>query len=155
MEWKRLIQFVLLGDANLQSWAILLARVALGVFFAISGGGKLFVAERTEAMYKTLVEAKVPLPRLMTYFVSSVEFIGGCLLIVGLLSSLACLALLGDMLVAIMTTTLPGMSKGGSPLSWLDDFLYLPEPLYVLFFILLICTGPGRFSVDYLIAARL
>jgi putative oxidoreductase len=155
MECKRLIQFGLLGDAGLASWPILLVRVALGLFFAISGGNKLFVASRTEAMYKTLVEAKIPLPRLMTYFVSSVELIGGLLLIVGLLSSLASLALLVDMLVAILTTTLPGMSKGASPLNWLDDFLYLPEPLYILFFVLLIFTGPGRFSVDYLIAARL
>jgi putative oxidoreductase len=44
------------------------------------------------------------------------------------------------------------MPKGLSPLSWLDDFLYLPEVLYVLFFIWLICSGPGKFSVDYWLA---
>jgi putative oxidoreductase len=44
MEWERLIRFGLLGDANFEPWAILLVRVALGVFFAISGGNKLFVA---------------------------------------------------------------------------------------------------------------
>jgi putative oxidoreductase len=51
MEWERLIRFGLLGDANLEPWAILLVRVALGVFFAISGGNKLFVASRTKVMY--------------------------------------------------------------------------------------------------------
>src|SRR6202161_768681 len=40
-------------------------------------------------------------------------------------------------------------------LNWLDDLLYLPEVLYVLFFILLICSGPGRFSVDHWLAGRL
>ena len=40
------------------------------------------------------------------------------------------------------------MPKGLSPLNWLDDFLYLPEVLYVLIFIWLICSGPGKFSVD-------
>jgi hypothetical protein len=45
--------------------------------------------------------------------------------------------------------------KGLSPLNWLDDFLYLPEVLYVLFFILLICFGPGKFSVDYWLAGKL
>jgi putative oxidoreductase len=64
-------------------------------------------------------------------------------------------ALLGDMVVAILTTKLSAMRKGLSPLSWLDDFLYLPEVLYVLFFILLICSGPGRFSVDDWLAGRL
>jgi putative oxidoreductase len=154
MEWERLIQFGLQGDASFEQWAILLVRVALGVFFAISGGNKLFVASRTKAMYETLVAAKVPFPQVMTYFVSAVEFVGGCLLIVGLLSSLACLALMGNMLVAILTTKLSGDTKGLSPLNWVDDFLYFPEVLYVLFFVWLICSGPGKFSLDRLLAAR-
>src|SRR5271163_374157 len=89
MEWERLIRFGLLGDANLEPWAILLVRLALGVFFAISGGNKLFVASRTKVMYETLAAARIPFPRPMTYCVSAVEFVGGCLLVVGLLSSLA------------------------------------------------------------------
>jgi putative oxidoreductase len=91
----------------------------------------------------------------MTYFVSGVEFVGGSLLTVGFLSSLACMALLVDMLGAILATKLSSMPKGLSPLNWLDDFLYLPEVLYVLFFIWLICFGPGKFSVDYWIASKL
>jgi putative oxidoreductase len=59
------------------------------------------------------------------------------------------------MVVAILTTKLSAMRKGLSPLNWLDDFLYLPEVLYVLLFVLLICSGPGRFSVDYWLAGRL
>ena len=106
-------------------------------------------------MYETLVEAKVPLPRLMTYFVSAVEFLGGCLVAIGLLSSLASAALLVNMLVAILTTKLSAMRKELSPLNWLDDFLYLPEVLYVLFFVWLICSGPGKFSVDGWLAGRL
>ena len=130
-------------------------RVSLGLFFAISWANKLFVAGSTQTMYETLAEAKVPFPHLMTYFVSGVEFVGGSLLTVGFLSSLACMALLVDMLVAILTTKLSAMPKGFSPLNWLDDFLYLPEVLYVLFFIWLICSGPGKFSVDYWLAGTL
>jgi putative oxidoreductase len=77
------------------------------------------------------------------------------LLTVGFLSSPACVALLVDMLVAILTTKLSAMPKGLSPLNWLDDFLYLPEVLYVLFFILLICFGPGEFSIDHWLAGKL
>ena len=155
MDWKRLVQFALLGSSDLEQYAILLARVSLGLFFAISGANKLFVAGSAQTMYETLVEAKVPFPHLMTYFVSSVEFVGGSLLAVGFLSSLACAALLGDMLVAILTTRLPAMPKALSPLRWLDGFLYLPEVLYVLFFIWLISSGPGKFSVDYWLAGKL
>src|ERR1700744_2733610 len=133
MEWERLIRFGLLGDANLEPWAILLVRVALGVFFAISGGNKLFVASRTKAMYETLVAARIPFPRPMTYCVSAVEFIGGCLLVVGLLSSLACFALLGNMLVAILTTKRSGDMKALSPLNWGDEFHESPAGLYVVF----------------------
>ena len=154
MDWKRLVQFALLGSSDLEPYAILLVRVSLGLFFAISGANKLFVAGRTQTMYETLVQAKVPFPHLMTYFVSGAEFVGGSLLALGFLSSLACVALLVDMLVAILTTKLSAMSKG-SLLNWLDDFLYLPEVLYVLFFILLICFGPGEFSIDYWLAGKL
>lgn len=155
MGWQRLIRFVLLGSHDLEGYAILGVRIALGLFFAISGANKLFVPRQTQVMYETLVAANVPLPRLMTYFVSSVEFVGGCLLITGFLSSLASFVLLGDMVVAILTAKLSGLPKVDSPLNWLDNFLYLPEVLYVLFFVWLICSGPGRFSIDYWIAARL
>ena len=155
MDWKRLVEFALRGSSELQPYAVLLVRVSVGLFFAISGANKLFVAGSRQTMYETLVAAKVPLPRLMTLFVSGVEFVGGLMLTVGFLSSLACVALLVDMLVAILTTKLSTMRKGLSPLNWLDDFLYLPEVLYVLVFITLICTGPGKFSVDSWLAGNL
>ena len=155
MDWRRLVQFALLGSIDLEPYAILLVRVSLGLFFAISGANKLFVAGSRQTMYETLVKAKVPLPRLMTYFVSGVEFVGGSLLAAGFLSSMACVALLVDILVAILTTKLSAMPQGLSPLNWLDDFLYLPEVLYVLFFIWLLCSGSGKFSVDYWLAGKL
>ena len=155
VDWKRLVQFALLGSSDFEQYAILLVRVSLGLFFAISGANKLFVAGSKQTMYETLVKAKVPLPRLMTYFVSAVELVGGFVLAVGFLSSVACVALLVDMLVAILTTKLSALPKGFSPLKWLDGFLYLPEALYVLFFIWLICSGPGKFSVDTWLAGKL
>jgi putative oxidoreductase len=155
VDWKRLVQFALLGTSDVEPYAILLVRVSIGLFFAISGANKLFVAGSRQTMYQTLVEAKVPFPRQTAYFVSGVEFVCGSLLTVGFLSSPACVALLIDMIVAVLTNTLSTMPKGLSPLNWLDDFLYLPEVLYVLFFIWLICSGPGTFSVDYWLAGQL
>jgi putative oxidoreductase len=155
MDWKRLVQFGLLGNSDFEQYAILLVRVLIGLFFAISGGNKLFVAGGTKPVYETLVQAKVPFPHPMAYFVSGVEFVGGSLAAVGFLSSPACVVLLIDMIVATLTSAISTMPKGLSPLSWLDDFLYLPEVLYVLFFIWLICSGPGKFSVDYWLAGKL
>jgi hypothetical protein len=70
------------------------------------------------------------------------------LLTVGFLSSAACVALLIDMTVATLTSSLSTIPKGLSLRNWLDDFLYLPEVLYVLFFIWLICSGPGSFRAN-------
>jgi putative oxidoreductase len=115
----------------------------------------LFVAGGTKPVYDTLVKAKIPFPRQTAYFVSSVEFIGGSLVTVGFLSSLGCVALMIDMIVATLTSAVSTLPKGLSFLSWLDDFLYLPEVLYVLFFFWLICAGPGKLSVDYWLAGKL
>jgi putative oxidoreductase len=107
-----LIRSVLLGNRSWEQFSILLARVSLGMFFAISGGNKLFVASHTRRMYETLASAGIPFPHFMTYFVSSVEFISGCLLVIGLLSSLCCAALIIQMIVAITTVQLATISKG-------------------------------------------
>ena len=106
MDWKRLVQFALLGSGDLEQYAILLVRVSIGLFFAISGANKLFVAGGTKPVYDTLVAAKVPFSRQTAYFVAGVQFVCGSLVTVGLLSSPACAALLIDMIVAILTNTL-------------------------------------------------
>ena len=62
MDWKRLIQFALLGSSDFEQYAILLVRVSLGLFFAISGANKLFVAGGTKPVYETLVQAKSRFP---------------------------------------------------------------------------------------------
>jgi putative oxidoreductase len=155
MDWKRVTHFALLGSGDLEQYAILLVRVSLGTFFAISGANKLFVADGRKLIHETLVKANVPFPDQMAYFVPLVELAGGFLLAVGFLSIPASVALLIDMVVAVLTTALSGIPKGLSPLNWLDDFLYLPEVLYVLFFVWLICSGPGKFSVDYWLAGKL
>jgi putative oxidoreductase len=155
MDWKRLVQFALQGSGDLEQYAILLVRVSIGLFFAISGGNKLFIAGGTKPVYETLVKAKVPFPQQTAYFVAGVEFVGGSLVAVGFLSNPASVALLIDMTVATLTSAISTLPKGVSPVKWLDDFFYLPEVLYVLFFIWLICSGPGKFSVDYLLAGKL
>src|SRR5205823_10630715 len=144
-----LIRSVLLGNRSWEQFPILLARVSLGMFFAISGGNKLFVASHTRQMYETLAGAGIPFPHFMTYFVSSVDFIGGCLLIIGLLSSLCCAALIIDMIVAITTVQLATISQGFSFFDWLDDFPYFPQTPYIFLFFWFISPGRGKGSSDY------
>src|SRR5215468_9630466 len=83
---------VRIAFVELHAWAwvgILLARLAVGSAFFLSGRGKLFVNERREQMRQTLREAHIPFPELNAVFVSTVEFVFGLLLVAGAATPLA------------------------------------------------------------------
>jgi putative oxidoreductase len=139
--------------SELHSWewlGILLARLAVGLLFFLSGRGKLFVPEQREQMRQTLVEAHIPFPEFNAVFVAVVEFVCGLLLVLGALTPLAC-ALLACVMITAITATAIRNVKASSPLSWLSEFLYLPEVLYLVILIWLFFSGPGWLSVDRLI----
>jgi len=141
---------------ELHAWqwlGILMARLAVGLLFFLSGRGKLFVPERREQMRETLVAAHVPFPEINALFVSTVEFVFGLLLILGAVTPLACVMLSGVMIVAIATTAIRSI-KATSPLGWLSEFFYLPEVLCLVILVWLFFSGPGGFSVDHLILSN-
>jgi putative oxidoreductase len=123
-------------------------------WFRVAAAGATLARRRDRVMYETIVGAGIPFPHVMTYFVSSVEFVCGWLLVIGMLSILCCMAFIVDMIVAITTVQLATIAKALSFVDWLDDFLYLPEVMYIMIFLLLISSGPGRLSVDHWIAVR-
>ena len=123
------------------------ARVLIGIFFCISGGTKLFVRAQFGVLEKTMVQIHVPFPYATALFVATVEFACGAGLALGLLTPVCAAMLTGDMIVAVTTTSIHTIQASGF-LAWLDDFLYLPEVLYILILVWLIFSGPGRYSVD-------
>lgn len=125
-------------------------RVLIGIFFCISGGTKLLVPAQFSTMEHTLAQSHIPFPHVTALFVSLVEFVSGAGLVVGLLTPLCALVLVGDMVVAIATNRIHSI-QASSVLAWLDDFLYLPEVLYVMILVWMIFSGPGRYSLDGLI----
>ena len=138
---------------SLEWLGILLARVAVGLLFFLSGRGKLFVPERREQMRQTLIEAHVPFPDLNAAFVSTVEFVCGFLLVLGALTPLAS-AMLGCVMIVAIGTTAIRKIKAPSPLGWLAEFLYLPEVLYLVILVWLFFSGPGWLSVDQLVLSQ-
>jgi len=141
---------------ELHAWewiGILVARLAVGLLFFLSGRGKLFVPERREQMRETLVEARVPFPEFNTLLVSTVEFVFGFFLILGALTPIAC-AMLGCLMIVAIATTAIRNINAAFPLGWLSEFLYLPEVLYLVILFWLFLSGPGWFSADYLILRR-
>jgi putative oxidoreductase len=130
------------------------ARALIGIFFCISGGTKLFTRAQFDVLERTMVQISVPFPHATALFVATVEFACGAGLALGLLTPLCAAMLTVDMIVAIATTSIHTIQASGF-LTWLDDFLYLPEVLYVLILVWLIFAGPGRYSVDGFIALRI
>jgi putative oxidoreductase len=145
---------IFVNELHSLEWiGILLARVAVGLLFFLSGRGKLFIPERREQMRQTLVEAHIPFPDFNAVFVSTVEFVCGLLLVVGAVTPLACALLAFLMIVAIATIAIRDI-KASSPAEWVAAFLYLPEPLYLVILIWLFFSGPGWLSVDNLVLSQ-
>jgi putative oxidoreductase len=151
MFWVRTI----LTELHVWQWlGIFVARLVVGLLFFLSGRGKLFVPERREQMHETLLAAGVPFPDFNTVFVSTVEFVFGSLLVLGLATPLACVMLGCVMIVAIATAAVRNI-KTTSPLGWLSEFLYLPEMLCLVILFWLFLSGPEWFSVDHLILSHI
>jgi putative oxidoreductase len=141
---------LLIGLSEWQWLGALIARLAVGLLFFLSGRGKLFVAERREQMREALVTARIPFPGVNAIFVSTVEFVFGFLLILGALTPIACV-LLGCVMIGAIATSAIKNIKAPPVLDWLSEFLYLPEVLYLVILFWLFLSGPGWFSVDHLI----
>ncbi len=132
---------IFFSELHSREWlGILLARLAVGLLFFLSGRGKFFIPQRREQMRQQLIEAHVPFPEFNAFFVSTVEFVCGALLIFGALTPIACVMLACVMITAITTTAIRNV-KASSPLNWLSEFLYLPEVLYLVILIWLFFFG--------------
>jgi putative oxidoreductase len=114
-------------------------RLAAGVVFVSFGVGK-FTDHGSEAM--SFVHYGVPLASVSVWIVGLVETIGGLMLIAGILTRWAAVALAGDMVGVIVTA---GRVDGG----WLNLGL---APLLLVGMLLVLWTGPGALSLDALIA---
>lgn len=122
----------------------LLIRFVLAVVFISSGYGKLTELDKVTEFF---TELGIVAPRLNAVVVGSAEFFGGLCLAVGLATRLAALPLAMTMVVAIVTALLPDVS-GAVELVSLSEFAYL------VMFLSLALTGPGRWSIDHLIVLR-
>lgn len=128
----------------------LVTRLVMGQAFYQTGSGKLRNFDGTVAFFTDL---GIPMPELNAAFVSRLEFYGGLLLIVGLLTRLFAAGLLSTMLVALATADKASFVEAlrGSGDTGLTDVVPF---VYLLFLLWLIIAGPGKLSLDA-IAARL
>ncbi len=153
---KYLTRIVLQGEPRWEWFPALIARISMGLFFAISGWNKLFTAAHWKGLLGAMIATGLPFPKFLSLFLASVEFYGGALLTIGFMSTFFSIALAFAMFVALVTVEIPYVIPPGlGPLDWLDWFLYLPQVLYIIIFFWLIVKGPGPYSVDAIIARKL
>ena len=151
-----LIKMVLTGCRGMEWLPIFVARFSLGLFFAVSGYYKLFDAAKHEHLIQLMAKIGMPFPDIMALFLGSTEFFGGLFLMVGLLSTFCAIALTIAMIVAIVTVEIHEIiPKGIGFFEWMSWFLYLPQVMYVILFGWLMTTGPGRISIDHVLANKL
>jgi putative oxidoreductase len=118
------------------------ARLCVGVVFALSGWGKLHSLEQVTSFFTDL---GLPAPAFQAAFVSTVELVGGALLIAGLLTRYAAVPLMITMVVAILTAQRANLTGLGS-LVGLLEFAYIALLLW------LAVAGGGRLSLDHLLS---
>ena len=122
----------------------LVVRLVIGVAFLVTGWGKLHNLDKVTEYFASL---HIPLPGAQAAFVSTVELVGGAMLVLGLGTRIAALLLIGVMTVATLTAKLPEAES-------LIDLASTIELTYLATFVWLVLAGGGRASLDHAIARR-
>jgi uncharacterized membrane protein YphA (DoxX/SURF4 family) len=144
---------VLFNGVGWTDIALTLNRIAVGMFFMLSGYHKLFNPQRHGAFVDELKGLGVHAVGFNQWWVPTIEFTAGCAVVIGFLAPLAALGLLIIILVAIATSG-PQRIKVYKPIDEgdrIDDWLYLPEVLYAFMLIMVVSAGAGPYSLDSLI----
>jgi uncharacterized membrane protein YphA (DoxX/SURF4 family) len=106
---------------------------------------------------RTLQDDGVHEVPVMQWLLPCAELIGGCALILGLLSVLAAFGLFVICVGALAFDAVKRI-RSWLPIDradWLGDLLYVPEALYCIGLTVVMLGGPGPWSVDARIAALL
>ena len=138
------------GADLLQSPLLLAIRAFWGWQLAVSGWGKLHHLDKVVEYFGSL---NLPAPPLFARAVSTLELAGGTLLLLGLLSRPIALILTGNMIGAYITADSEAwhsfFAEDAGPFFAATPFPFLMVSALVLVF------GPGKFSLDELIARLL
>lgn len=121
--------------------APLAVRITVGWVFLWSGWEKLQVLPR---MVENFRGWGIPAPEILAPFASGIEFVGGLLLLVGLVTRFAAVPLMIVMAVAVI-------SAKADQIDSLETFLGFEEVSYFVMFAWLAIAGPGPVSLDHFV----
>jgi putative oxidoreductase len=124
-----------------ESWQwlmLLIVRLYFGYFWAETGWAKL---HNLDGATERFINWGIPFPHFNAVLSAGAEFLGGVLIMLGLLTRLACLPMIFNMLVALALVVAKQWTTT-------DEFFESDEVLYILVFAWLAIAGPGRASLD-------
>lgn len=132
-----------------QDVLLLVIRLTWGFQFVQTGWGKWHDIPKVVGFFTSI---GIPLPELNAYVVATTELVGGLCLMLGLLSRLAPVPLIVSMVVAYLTTEQEALHAlaTGNP----DPFFAATPFLFLLASLLILVFGPGKISVDHLLAKK-
>jgi putative oxidoreductase len=129
--------------------SVILIRLIVGAVFLSEGIQKfLYSAELGSGRF---VKIGIPFPQVMGPFVGVTEIVCGALILLGLLTRLAAIPLIINMLVAISSTKIPILLKSGF---WAMAHESRTDFAMLLGSIFLLITGAGLWSIDARLYSR-
>jgi putative oxidoreductase len=129
---------------RLQGPLLLAIRLYWGFQFAQDGWGKLTHLDKVTDFFASL---SLPAPHMTALFVASLEFVGGCLFALGVLSRLTSLLLFVNMTMAYLSVP-DDRVNFSHVLSKPDDFYGATPYTYWFASLLILVFGPGWAAVD-------
>lgn len=122
--------------------APLLVRIVFGYFWFETGWAKL---QNLAGFTARFVEWGIPFPAFSATLSAWTELVGGALIMLGLFTRLTAIPMLINMVVAIAFVVIKNVSG-------VEEFIELDEVVYILIFFWLLFAGPGKASLDTLLA---
>jgi putative oxidoreductase len=141
---RRLAALGLKIASSLQFLPPLLTRLVVGVGFYYTGKGKLGDITKVTGFFTDL---GIPMPHANAVFVSTLEFVGGICLVLGLGTRVFAALLSCSMVVALLTA-----DKEAFGAKFPADIADVTSFTFLLFLIWLVFYGPGAASIDYFIS---
>jgi putative oxidoreductase len=146
---KKLYTLSIAATSSLQSPFLLLVRLYWGFQMTQTGWGKLHNLAKVAEFFTSL---GIPLPGVIAPLIVGLEFLGGILIMLGLGSRLVALLLTCDMLAAFVAADREALF---SIFSDTDKFYAAAPYTFLVAFLIVLISGPGRFSLDALLTKRL
>jgi putative oxidoreductase len=142
--------------------SVILIRLVVGAVFLSEGIQKFLFAN--DLGVGRFIKIGIPAPQIMAPFVGVIEIVCGTLIILGLLTRLAAIPLIIDMLVAILSTKIPillghgfwrfSLSKLPSYGFWSMAHEARVDCAMLLGSIFLLIIGAGAWSIDARLSSR-